>query len=208
MAGDELNEPLGVLNTDETIVILVDEAHRSQTSTLHANLMAALPNAAKIGFTGTPIMREGKKRTDAIFGPFIDKYTIRQAEHDGAVVPIFYEGRTAKGAVRRRSDLDELFEDMFVEHTAEEVEKLKARYATTVPCWRHRAYCGQSKVDPLALRVYGAARRLQGSAVRHESSGDGSLPRGTPDRPRRPSLPDRAVARAPGARRSRWQSRH
>ena len=62
------NEALGVLNTDETIVIMVDEAHRSQTSTLHANLMAALPNAAKIGFTGTPIMREGKKRTDAIFG--------------------------------------------------------------------------------------------------------------------------------------------
>jgi len=90
-----------------------------------------LPNAAKIGFTGTPIMREGKKRTDAIFGPFIDKYTIRQAEHDGAVVPIFYEGRTAKGAVAGGSDLDELFEDMFIEHTAEEVEKLKARYATT-----------------------------------------------------------------------------
>jgi len=131
MAGDDKNEALGVLNTDETIVILVDEAHRSQTSTLHANLMAALPNAAKIGFTGTPIMREGKKRTDAIFGPFIDKYTIRQAEHDGAVVPIFYEGRTAKGAVAGGSDLDELFEDMFIEHTPEEVEKLKARYATT-----------------------------------------------------------------------------
>lgn len=131
MAGDDANEALGVLNTDETVVILVDEAHRSQTSTLHANLMAALPNAAKIGFTGTPIMREGKKRTDAIFGPFIDKYTIRQAELDGAVVPIFYEGRTAKGAVAGGSDLDELFEDMFAEHTTEEVEKLKARYATT-----------------------------------------------------------------------------
>jgi type I restriction enzyme R subunit len=131
MAGDDKTETLGVLNTDETIVILVDEAHRSQTSTLHANLMAALPNAAKIGFTGTPIMREGKKRTDAIFGSFIDKYTIRQAEDDGAVVPIFYEGRTAKGAVAGGSDLDELFEDMFTEHTAEEVEKLKARYATT-----------------------------------------------------------------------------
>jgi len=131
MAGDDKTEALGVLNTDDTIVILVDEAHRSQTSTLHANLMAALPNAAKIGFTGTPIMREGKKRTDAIFGSFIDKYTIRQAEDDGAVVPIFYEGRTAKGAVAGGSDLDELFEDMFTEHTAEEVEKLKARYATT-----------------------------------------------------------------------------
>lgn len=131
MAGDETTEALGVLNTDETIVILVDEAHRSQTSTLHANLMAALPNAAKIGFTGTPIMREGKKRTDAIFGSFIDKYTIRQAEEDETVVPIFYEGRTAKGAVSGGSDLDELFEDMFIEHTTEEVERLKARYATT-----------------------------------------------------------------------------
>ena len=69
LADDEKAESFGVLNTDESIVILVDEAHRSQTSTLHANLMAALPNAAKIGFTGTPIMREGKKETAAIFGP-------------------------------------------------------------------------------------------------------------------------------------------
>ncbi len=131
LSGDDRIEAFGVVNTDDTIVIMVDEAHRSQTSSLHANLMAALPNAAKIGFTGTPIMREGKKRTDSIFGPFIDKYTIRQAEDDGAVVPIFYEGRTAKGAVAGGSDLDELFEDMFAEHTTEELEKLKARYATT-----------------------------------------------------------------------------
>jgi type I restriction enzyme R subunit len=131
MADDDDAEPFGVLNTDETVVGLVDEAHRSQTSTLHANLMAALPNAAKIGFTGTPIMREGKKKTEAIFGPYIDKYTIRQAEADGTVVPIFYEGRTAKGAVAGGSDLDELFEDMFVERTPDEIERLKARYATT-----------------------------------------------------------------------------
>jgi type I restriction enzyme R subunit len=131
LAGDDDVETLGVLNTDDTIVIMVDEAHRSQTSTLHANLMAALPNAAKIGFTGTPIMRAGKKKTESIFGPYIDKYTIRQAEKDGAVVPILYEGRTAKGAVAGGSDLDTLFEDMFVERTPEEIEKLKARYATT-----------------------------------------------------------------------------
>ncbi|ORC20132.1 type I restriction endonuclease subunit R [Rhodococcus qingshengii] len=129
--GDDSVESFGVLNSDESILIMVDEAHRSQTSTLHANLMAALPNAAKIGFTGTPIMREGKKRTESIFGEFIDKYTIRQAEADGAVVPIFYEGRTAKGAVAGGSDLDELFEDMFAELSEAEVEKLKARYATT-----------------------------------------------------------------------------
>ncbi|MBI3224369.1 MAG: type I restriction endonuclease subunit R [Mycolicibacterium cosmeticum] len=131
LADDDKAESLGVLNTDESIVILVDEAHRSQTSTLHANLMAALPNAAKIGFTGTPIMREGKKKTTAIFGPEIDRYTIREAEADGAVVPILYEGRTAKGAVAGGSDLDELFEDMFIELSDAEMEKLKARYATT-----------------------------------------------------------------------------
>jgi len=131
LADDDKVESFGVLNTDESIVILVDEAHRSQTSSLHANLMAALPNAAKVGFTGTPIMREGKKRTEAIFGEFIDKYTIRQAEADGAVVPILYEGRTAKGAVAGGSDLDELFEDMFADLSDAELEKLKARYATT-----------------------------------------------------------------------------
>ncbi|WBM80191.1 HsdR family type I site-specific deoxyribonuclease [Cryobacterium breve] len=130
LAGDDVAEELGVLNSDESIVILVDEAHRSQTSALHANLMAALPNAAKIGFTGTPIMSAGKKKTTSIFGEFIDKYTIRQAEQDGAVVPIFYEGRTAKGAVSGGSDLDQLFEDMFAEQTPEEVEQLKTRYAT------------------------------------------------------------------------------
>ncbi|MFJ6172149.1 type I restriction endonuclease subunit R [Curtobacterium sp. NPDC092190] len=128
---DDGSEQLGELNTDDSIVVLVDEAHRSQTSTLHANLMAALPNAARVGFTGTPIMKEGKKKTESIFGAEIDRYTIREAEADGAVVPIYYEGRTAKGAVRGGSDLDELFEDLFDERTPDEFEKLKARYATT-----------------------------------------------------------------------------
>ncbi len=117
---DEGAESFGVLNTDDTILVMVDEAHRSQSSTLHANLMAALPNAAKIGFTGTPILREGKQRTARIFGPEIDRYTIRQAEADQAVVPILYEGKTAKGAVAGGSDLDQLFEDLFTDQTAEE----------------------------------------------------------------------------------------
>lgn len=122
---------LGVLNPDESIVILVDEAHRSQSSTLHANLMKALPNAAKIGFTGTPIMRQDKTSSAKIFGEYIDQYTIRQAETDGAVVPILYEGRTAKGAVLGGSDLDELFEDMFADHSDTQIESLKKRWATT-----------------------------------------------------------------------------
>lgn len=70
------------LNASERILVMVDEAHRSHASDLHANLMAALPNCAKIGFTGTPILTGEKKRTAEIFGPFIDAYTIRESQGD------------------------------------------------------------------------------------------------------------------------------
>jgi type I restriction enzyme R subunit len=124
-------KPLGELNDDEAILVLVDEAHRSHQSTLHANLLAALPNAARIGFTGTPIIMGAKKRTLEIFGEFIDRpYTIKQSEEDGSTVPILYEGRTAKGAVSDGRDLDQFFEDMFEDKTAEELEAIKRRYAT------------------------------------------------------------------------------
>ena len=119
-----------VLNEDESILVLVDEAHRSQASALHANLLRALPNCARIGFTGTPIIMGEKKRTHEIFGEFIDQYRLKQSEEDGATVPILYEGRTAEGAVADGRDMDELFEDMFCEHTPEELERIKRRYAT------------------------------------------------------------------------------
>ena len=97
---------------------------------LHANLLSALPNCARIGFTGTPIIMGEKKRTHEIFGEFIDTYTIRESEADGATVPILYEGRTTRGAVTEGRDLDEVFEDMFAERTAEELDAIKKRWAT------------------------------------------------------------------------------
>lgn len=119
-----------VLNEDDSILVLVDEAHRSNTSDLHANLLKALPNCARIGFTGTPIIMGAKKRTHEIFGEYIDRYTIRQSEDDGATVPILYEGRTTEGAVADGQDLDQLFEDLFADRTPEELEKIKQKYAT------------------------------------------------------------------------------
>jgi type I restriction enzyme R subunit len=123
-------EPFGLLNESDAIVVLVDEAHRSHSSTLHANLLSALPNCARIGFTGTPIIMGEKKRTHEIFGEFIDTYTIRESEADGATVPILYEGRTTRGAVTEGRDLDEVFDDMFCERTAEELDAIKKRWAT------------------------------------------------------------------------------
>ena len=102
----------------------------SHTNALHANLLKALPNCARIGFTGTPIIMGDKKRTHEIFGEFIDRYTITQSEADGATVPILYEGRTAKGAVSDGRDLDEFFDDMFHEKSQEELEAIKRKYAT------------------------------------------------------------------------------
>ncbi|WP_186023185.1 type I restriction endonuclease subunit R [Burkholderia gladioli] len=123
-------EKFEVLNEDETILVLVDEAHRTQAGDLHANLLAGLPNCARIGFTGTPIIMGEKKRTHEIFGEFIDRYTIKEAEADGATVPVLYEGRTANGAIKDGASLDELFEDLFRQHTPEELEAIKQKYAT------------------------------------------------------------------------------
>lgn len=128
--GYQSGKPFEVLNSDDSILVLVDEAHRTQAGDLHANLLAGLPNCARIGFTGTPIIMGDKKRTHEIFGEFIDKYTIREAEADGATVPVLYEGRTASGAVKDGASLDELFEDLFRENSAEELEAIKQRYAT------------------------------------------------------------------------------
>ncbi len=127
---DKADDRFEVLNEDDSILVLVDEAHRTQAGDLHAHLMAGLPNCARIGFTGTPIIMGDKKRTHAIFGEFIDRYTLKEAEADGATVPVLYEGRTAHGAVKDGASLDALFEDLFRQHSKEELEAIKKKYAT------------------------------------------------------------------------------
>ena len=118
-----------VLNESESILVLVDEAHRSHASTLHANLMRALPNCARIGFTGTPILIGAQKKTHEIFGEFIDIYTIEQSQSDEATLRILYEGRFAEGVVAEGSDLDEAFDDVFSDKTPEERAAIKAKHA-------------------------------------------------------------------------------
>lgn len=127
---DEDLGDVGLLNDDEAILVMVDEAHRSHGSALHAALLQALPNCARIGFTGTPIIMGDKKRTHDIFGSFIDRYTLKESEADGATVPILYEGRYAKGAVTDGAGLDDELAEMFPEMSAEQREALKRKYGT------------------------------------------------------------------------------
>ena len=126
---DSADLALGILNEDEAILVLVDEAHRSHASALHANLMAALPNAARVGFTGTPIMMGARKKTHEIFGPFLDTYTLTESEADGSTVPILYEGRTTEGAVKGASTLDGLFFRWFARLSDDDRDALQRKYA-------------------------------------------------------------------------------
>ncbi len=114
------------LNSSDSILVMVDEGHRGQAGEFHLNLLQALPNSARIAFTGTPIIMGKKKKTTEIFGDFIDKYRLKEAEADGAIVPILYEGRTVKGIVKDEKALDELFTAFF--HGAENQTDL-AQYA-------------------------------------------------------------------------------
>jgi type I restriction enzyme, R subunit len=117
------------LNESEDVLVLIDEAHRSHTRGLHQNLLDALPNAAKIGFTGTPIEEKSKTKTRQIFGEYIDRYLLRDAEADGAIVKILYEGRELKADVTDKRTLDGLFDATFAGKSADEREAIKDRYA-------------------------------------------------------------------------------
>ncbi|MCX7099463.1 MAG: HsdR family type I site-specific deoxyribonuclease [Methylococcales bacterium] len=127
---DESLNGIGELNNSEAILLIIDEAHRSHAKNLHANLMTALPNAAKLGFTGTPIIIGKKKRTAEIFGEFIDSYTLKEAQDDGAILPILYEFRNAKGEIKDGKTADEIFEEAFAKRSVEERKAIQKKYAT------------------------------------------------------------------------------
>ena len=82
-----------VLCERRDVIVLVDEAHRSQYDTLALNMRSALPNAMFIAFTGTPLIA-GEERTREVFGDYVSIYDFQQSVEDGATVPLFYENRT------------------------------------------------------------------------------------------------------------------
>jgi type I restriction enzyme R subunit len=82
-----------VLSERDNIIVLTDEAHRSQYDTLAMNMRTALPNAKFVAFTGTPLI-VGEERTREVFGDYVSVYNFRQSVEDGATVPLFYENRT------------------------------------------------------------------------------------------------------------------
>lgn len=126
-------ESFGVVNDSPRILIMVDEAHRTQGSDMGDNLFEAFPHAAKVAFTGTPLKteRHGGRQTVKRFGEYIDKYKLMDAVADGATLQILYEGRTANTALRDKAEFDQAFEDLFENRSAEDLLAIKKKYGAT-----------------------------------------------------------------------------
>jgi type I restriction enzyme R subunit len=88
---------------DNNIFVLIDEAHRTQGGDANAMMNRVLPNSCQIAFTGTPLMK--KEKSAVKFGGMIDAYTISEAEADGAILPLIYQGRFAEQSVNAAMDL-------------------------------------------------------------------------------------------------------
>jgi|CXWL01.1.fsa_nt_gi type I restriction enzyme R subunit len=122
-----------ILSDRRNVVVIADEAHRSQYDFIDGfarHMRDALPNASFIGFTGTPIEKTDAN-TRAVFGDYISVYDIQRAVVDGATVPIYYESRLAKLELKasERPKIDPEFEEATEGEEVERKEKLKSRWA-------------------------------------------------------------------------------
>jgi type I restriction enzyme R subunit len=129
----EPGEPHPLLSDRRNIVVIADEAHRSQYDFIKGfarNMRDALPNASFIGFTGTPIELTDRN-TRAVFGNYVDTYDIERAVQDGATVPIYYEARLQKIELdeSERPRIDPDFEEVTEAEELEKREKLKSKWA-------------------------------------------------------------------------------
>ena len=140
--------PLDLLNPSDNVIIMVDEAHRSQYGDLGALMSKAMPNATLIGFTGTPIDKGFGRSTMRRFGPLIDAYTIPQSVADGATVPIFYEARLPELAIEGPETLDRLFDAMFGEQPEEVRERIRRRYAN-----KETVAEAERRIEMIALNI-------------------------------------------------------
>lgn len=128
--GTKQGETYPKLSDRQDIIVITDEAHRSQYDTLAMNMRTALPHAAFLGFTGTPLMA-GEEKTKEVFGDYISVYDFGQSIADGATVPLYYENRIPELQLINENlneDLTRLLEDAELDVDQEKkVERVFAR---------------------------------------------------------------------------------
>jgi len=116
-------ETFGIVNSSDRILLMLDEAHLTQSGDFGDNLFEAFPNATRLAFTGTPLIRvKDKKKTVDRFGDYIDKYKLQDAVDDGATIQILYEGKTSDSAINEKCEFDSK-----VNQVAEEIVKYQIK---------------------------------------------------------------------------------
>ncbi|MBS1764017.1 MAG: type I restriction endonuclease subunit R [Bacteroidetes bacterium] len=134
-------EKFETINNSDRILLMVDEAHRTQGGDMGDNLFNAFPHATRIGFTGTPLMTERHEiKTHERFGgklnengePWIDTYKFDKAVADRATVEIKYIGKFSKDKLDDKEAFDDEFEKMFEKRTQAEREEIQRRYGSFI----------------------------------------------------------------------------
>jgi len=124
-------EEFKTINVSDRILLLIDEAHRTQGGEMGDNLFTGFPNAVKVAFTGTPLITERHKHTTyQRFGDSIDTYKMNESVADHATVDILYIGRTSKDQILNQELFKQEFEDLFRERSDEERQEIQKRYGT------------------------------------------------------------------------------
>ena len=178
------DEPHPVLSDNSKVIVITDESHRSQYDTLALNMRTALPNAAFIAFTGTPLIA-GEERTKEVFGEYVSIYDFKQSVADGATVPLYYENRVPTVQLDN-DDLNEEFgqiiEDAALDETQEKrierefarqyhlitrEERLETVAADVVSHFVERGYRGKAMVISIdkatAVKMYDKVQKHWGN---------------------------------------------
>jgi len=126
-----------LLSPRDDIIVIVDEAHRTQYAALAENMRKGLPNAQYFAFTGTPILGKGDQlyhgKTYDWFGGYISQYNFAQSIDDGATVPLFYQKRVPEVLIQNDNLSEEFYEILEDENLDEKaMEKLEKEYSTEI----------------------------------------------------------------------------
>ena len=119
------------LSKRDDIIIMADEAHRTQYDTLALNMRTALPNAAFLAFTGTPLLSKGEEKTKETFGKYVSTYNFRASIEDNATVPLFYENRVPELKINNpnlNEDIYDIIDEADLDEKQE--EKLSREFST------------------------------------------------------------------------------
>ncbi|ARS26093.1 type I restriction endonuclease subunit R [Sphingomonas sp. KC8] len=156
-------EPMPVLSERSDIIVMTDEAHRSQYDQLAANMRAALPNASFIGFTGTPLIQGEESRTREVFGDYVSVYDFAQSVRDGATVPLFYEARKPELQLHSdefREEMDALLDEAMLDE--EQEKKLSQQFGR-----QYTLITSPDRLDKVAedVALHFAMRGYRGKAM-------------------------------------------